>query len=64
MLTKTPLRDAMLALHDELASLELDIATAQNHPRLPKVVALWERQRASAAQFFDWDVYHGESVAA
>lgn len=58
----SPLCDAMLALHVELSALELDIGAASRNPRLVKIVERWEKQRASVAQFFDWDVYHSAMV--
>lgn len=55
------LRDAMIALHEQLSELELDIAGIDEGEQ-PKRVrdqfrALWQHQHDAIAQFYDLDVF-------
>jgi hypothetical protein len=54
------LRSATLALHDELSSIEFDLAYAFSASRLQ---ALWA-YHAKLAQFYDLDVYLDRAVAS
>ena len=65
----TILREAMIALHEVLAGLEMDIederevasstTSVARHHNARQLIELWEDQHFKLAQFFDWDVYRG-----
>jgi hypothetical protein len=70
----TDLRDAMIALHDVLAGIEVDVANeaaaigrASTGDRrvavVTRMVNRWQRQHDKLAQFFDLDVYLGRESA-
>jgi hypothetical protein len=61
----SPLRDAMLALHEELGGIELDIAELGDLPptQRAEAAAPMQRRHDQLAQFFDWAVYHDQTAA-
>lgn len=58
--TNSILRDAMLALHEELGAVEVDIGSAPT----ASLAKLWQGKHDTLARFYDADVYHDRKVVS